>query len=168
MDDLKIKIESNPLLTIVVCLAIGVALHYGYELMLVLLYPVAIFIVQFVIDPYSQHILIQTAILNILLSALCGLLVALLLLYVMQVIIRPVTMFYSQVAALPYVVLSYWWFVSDIDGFTRVATKEHIWIILLSPLAAIIMWLVCSLWLVHKNSPNQVLNKDAAKNSGAC
>ncbi|MCP4420025.1 MAG: hypothetical protein GY805_25740, partial [Chloroflexi bacterium] len=101
MDELKHKIQSNLLLIVGVCVALGGVLHFGYGLMRGLLSPAAIFVGQHVTNPYSQHLWLQTLLVNIFFSALCGFLVALLALVIMQLLIRPRTMLYPQLAAIP-------------------------------------------------------------------
>jgi hypothetical protein len=168
MDELRRKIQSNQLFAIGACLALGIALYFGYWLFRSVLSPLVIYIGGNLIDPYSSNnIWLITAFLNISYSAVCGLLIAILILSVMQYLLKPTIMFYTHISALPYVILSYWWFVSDVSGFIKVASKEHIWITLLSPLTAILMWFLCSWWLIRKNTPNKGFNSDAAKDAAA-
>lgn len=167
MNELKRKIQSNKLLALGTCFVLGVVLHYGYGFMRGALSPLAIYIGQYIIDPYSNHLWIYTALYNITYSVICGFLIALIVLGAIQYLLKPTTMLYAHVTVLPYIVLNYWWFISNVSGFMQVATKERIWITLLSPLAAIIMWLLCSLWLVHKNTPNNAARPRAKQQTSA-
>jgi hypothetical protein len=165
MDELKRKIQSNQLIAIGVCFILGIAMYFGYWLIRGVLSPLVIYIGGSLINPLSSNIFLSTALLNISYAAVCGLLIAIFILGVMQYLLRPRIMFYTHIATLPYVALSYWWFVSDVSGFMQVATKEQIWITLLSPLTAILIWLLCAWWLIQRNSPNKGFNSDAAKDA---
>lgn len=166
MDKIRDNIRNSLPLSVVVCLIIGVAINYGYSFVRDILAPVIILIGENFTNPYSEYIWLQTALLNLAFSAVCGFIVAVIALTVMQYLFKPKTMLFPQIAGVSYIIMSYWWFVSDVAGFTKLASSEHIWVVLLSALAAIIVWFLCAWWLVRKNAPNKTLSSDALTRTG--
>jgi hypothetical protein len=148
-------IREHPVAPLLICLAVGVASFYLYGLARGILAPLVISLGGALIDPYSDNVWLLTLVLNVGYSALCGLLVALFGITVIHYLLRPNRALYYLVAAIPYIIMSYWWFVADVQGFMGAASTEHIWITLLSPLAAILVWLASSVWWVNRDAPNK-------------
>ncbi|MFC1602775.1 hypothetical protein ACFL3U_04345 [Pseudomonadota bacterium] len=154
MNDFKHRIQSNQLLTIGTCIILGVVLHLGNTLILAILSPVPIYIGMIFIDQSSSDIWLQTALLNILFTAFCGFLITIVMLQILNFLFKPASMFTSNITALPYIALSYWWFIQDINGMMQAVSIEQIWISLLSPLAAILVWFYCAWRMVQRNRAN--------------
>jgi len=153
MNNVKSRIQNSLPLTLGTCVLLGVVLHFGNVLFLSLLSPVPIYIGMQLIDQSSQDLWLPTALLNFLFTAFCGFLITVVVLGILQFLLKPTSMLFSSITALPYIVLSYGWFIQDVSGFLQAVSIEQIWISLLSPLAAIGVWFFCSWWVTNKHSP---------------
>ncbi len=161
MNAFKHRIQNSWQLTIGACIILGVVLHLGNTLILAILSPIPIYIGMHFIDQSSLDIWQQTAILNILFTALCGFLITIVMLRIVQFLFEPTTMLTSNVTALPYIALSYGWFIQDMSGMLQAVSIEQIWISLLSPLAAILVWFYCAWRMVQRNQANNAAKQTA-------
>jgi hypothetical protein len=155
MEAIQTKLKVNLAASIVLSVAIGVACNYLYDVARGIFAPLVISVAGALIDPYSEQLWLYTGALNIGYSVCCGLLVSCLGIAAIHFLMRPTNVFLYLVAAIPYIVLSYWWFITDIRGFTQVAPPEHVWVTLLSPLAAILVWISSSVWWANRYAPNK-------------
>lgn len=160
MDTLD-KIRNNFALSILVALALGVSLHYAYSIIRFIFHPLVVWAGPYLVDPYAEYSWAPVAALNIVYSAACGLVASVVVLIVMFFVLRPKRYFLAQVAALPFIVLSYWWFVRDVPGFLNVANTEHVFTVLASHLGAIVVWLATSWWVVRRYTPNKHSQRSA-------
>ena len=89
MTEIRDNIRNSLALSVVSSLLIGVAMNYGYGYARGMLAPFGAFIGENLIDPYSEWLWWKTALLNFAYSAVCGLLVAMVSLAVMQYLLKP-------------------------------------------------------------------------------
>ena len=153
--DALTKLRSNFALSTLTALALGVALHYAYSIARLLFQPLAVWIGPYFIDPYAEYSWVSGVTLNVVYSAVSGLAASVVILTAMVWLLRPKTHFLPQVAALPFIVLSYWWFVRDVPGFLQAASTEHIFTVLASHLGAIGVWLLTSWWVIRRQTANK-------------
>ncbi len=161
MEELRNKLRANLFASLILCIMVGASLSYLYGLARGVFSPMVNFIAANTINIESDSLWLHTWVLNITYSIFCGFVVSIIGLGIIQYIIRPKSMLYLQVAAVPYVIMSYWWFVSDVDGISNMMSTEQTWVTLLSPLGAILVWLMCSAWLSRRNSLNKNSLSDA-------
>jgi len=163
MNDLRYKIRESFLLSLVVCLMLGALMSHAYAYTLFLLVPFGELMDGFMFSGQEVNTFLDTLIFNIIYSIICGAVVAVIAIGILQYLLRPKTLLFPEIVAIPYVFLGYWWFIGDPASYSSNINNEQIIVPLLSMLAAIVVWFVCAWLIVRRNSPNKSLNMDAQK-----
>ena len=107
MSEIKHKIRNSLSLSVAVSLVVGIAMHFGYGYARGIFAPVVVFVGETLTDPYSAWVRWQVLLLNFTYSGVCGLVVAIVSLAVMQYLLKPRTMLFPQVAGISYIIASY-------------------------------------------------------------